>query len=104
MHCGVPVAELKGRDWVPRHGLALNRACCRDSFPQVELSYEQAVAYLRKEALVLPADTPKGFVMLTYRNFPLGFAKQIGNRANNLYPDAWRIRSGYVTPCSVLFS
>lgn len=103
MHCGVPVAELKGRDWVPRHGLALNRACCRDSFPQVELSYEQAVAYLRKEALVLPADTPKGFVMLTYRNFPLGFAKQIGNRANNLYPDAWRIRSGYVTPCSVLF-
>lgn len=103
MHCGVPVAELKGRDWVPRHGLALSLACRQECFPQVELSYEQAVAYLRKESLVLPADTPKGFVLLTYQKFPLGFAKQIGNRANNLYPDAWRIRSGYVTPCSLLF-
>lgn len=104
MHYGVPVAEQKGRDWVPRHGLALSRACCPECFPQVELSYEQAVAYLRKEVLVLPPDTPKGFVLVTYRNFPLGFVKQIGNRANNLYPDAWRIRSGYVTPCEVLLS
>lgn len=103
MHCGVPVAELKGRDWMPRHGLALNLACRHDCFPQVELSYEQAVAYLRKESLVLPPDTPKGFVLLTYQHFPLGFAKQIGNRANNLYPEAWRIRSGHVTPCAVLF-
>lgn len=102
MHCGVPVAELKGRDWVPRHGLALSLACRQERFPQVELSYEQAVAYLRKEALVLPPETPKGFVLLTYQKFPLGFAKQIGNRANNLYPDTWRIRSGYVTPCTVL--
>lgn len=102
MHCGVPVAELKGRDWVPCHGLALSRICNQESFPRVALSYEQAVAYLRKEALVLPMDTPKGVVLVTYRNFPLGFAKQIGNRANNLYPDAWRIRSGYVTPCEVL--
>lgn len=102
MHCGVPVAERKGRDWSPRQGLALSRACRREAFPTVELAYEQAVAYLRKESLILPDDTPKGFVLLTYKGIPLGFAKQIGNRANNLYPEAWRIRSGYVTPCAVV--
>ena len=56
----------------------------------------QAVAYLRKEALQLPSETPRGYVLLTYREVPLGFAKQLGNRANNLYPAEWRIRSGYL--------
>lgn len=31
-----------------------------------------------------------------YNNVPLGFVKNIGNRANNLYPQEWRIRSGYL--------
>ena len=101
LHAGVPVAELKGRDWMPRQGLALSCACRREAFVQAELTYDQSIAYLRKEALVLPADLPKGYVLLTYKQFPLGFAKQIGNRANNLYPDAWRIRSGHVTPCEL---
>ncbi|MDC2687911.1 hypothetical protein PO256_17190, partial [Bacteroides ovatus] len=35
-------------------------------------------------------------VLLTYRHIPLGFVKNIGNRANNLYPQEWRIRSGYL--------
>lgn len=39
---------------------------------------------------------PRGYVLLTYRNIPLGFVKNIGNRANNLYPQEWRIRSGYL--------
>ena len=37
-----------------------------------------------------------GFVLLTYKDAPLGFVKNIGNRANNLYPQEWRIRSGYL--------
>ena len=101
MHCGVPVSELKGRDWVPRHGLALNRACCRESFPQVELSYEQAVAYLRKESLALPSATPRGYVLLTYSGLPLGFVKNVGGRANNLYPQEWKIRTSHLTPYSL---
>ena len=51
------------------------------------------MAYLRKEAIVLPADTPRGIVLITYRDIPLGFAKNLGNRANNLYPAEWRIKS-----------
>lgn len=38
----------------------------------------------------------KGMVLLTYAGLPVGFVKNIGNRANNLYPQEWRIRSGYL--------
>ena len=65
-------------------------------FPEAVLSYEQAVAYLRKEAVTLSPEVPRGYVLLTYRGIPLGFAKNIGNRANNLYSQEWRIRSGYL--------
>ena len=67
-----------------------------DAFPQAELSYEQAIAYLRKEGLVLDVSVPRGYVLVTYKQIPLGFVKNIGNRANNLYPQEWRIRSGYL--------
>ena len=67
-----------------------------DAFPREEISYEQAVAYLRKEAVTLSDAAPRGVVLLTYKNMPLGFVKNIGNRANNLYPQEWRIRSGYL--------
>ena len=62
----------------------------------VDLSYQEALKYLRGEALVLPADTPKGIVEITYKGQPLGPAKNIGNRANNLYPKAWRIKSTHL--------
>ena len=63
-----------------------------DAFSAIELTYEQAIKYLQKEALCLPDGTPKGFVLMTYRHTPLGFVKNIGTRANNLYPQEWRIR------------
>ena len=67
-------------------------------FPQqtINLSYPEALRYLRGEALVLPADTPKGIVTVTYKGFPLGPVKNIGNRANNLYPKPWRIKTTHL--------
>ena len=65
----------------------------RGAFPEVEVDREQALSYLRKEALQLPTETPRGFVLITYQGIPLGFVKQLGNRANNLYPQEWRIRN-----------
>lgn len=67
-----------------------------ERYPRVELSYPQAIAYLRGEALVLPPDTPRGLVTLTFMQQPLGQAKNIGTRANNLYPKEWRIKSTHV--------
>lgn len=93
--CGLLVGELKGRDCIPAHALAMSTALSSKAFPFVELTYEQSISYLRKEAVVLN-EAPRGYVLLTYCAVPLGFAKNVGNRANNLYPTEWRIRSGYL--------
>lgn len=96
LHAGVTLGEWKGKDWQPSHTLAMSTAFRKEAFPTAELTYEQAVAYLRKEAVTLSPEVPKGYVVLAYRGQALGFAKNIGNRANNLYPQEWRIRSGYL--------
>ena len=92
LQAGVAVGEAKGRDLLPRHALAMSTALRPGAFPRVEVGREQALGYLRREPLVLPGDTPRGFVLLTWGGLPLGFAKHIGSRANNLYPQEWRIR------------
>jgi len=58
----------------------------------VEVDHDTALRYLRGEAITLPPDTPRGLVTITHRQLPLGPAKNIGTRANNLYPKEWRIR------------
>ncbi len=96
VYAGVSVGEVKGRDLIPSHALAMCPALFRkEAFPTEEVDYGQAVAYLRREAVTLSAAAPRGYVLLTYRGVPLGFVKNIGNRSNNLYPQEWRIRSGY---------
>ena len=96
IHAGITLGEIKGKDLVPHHSLAMSSALAKEAFPKAEVTYEQAIAYLRKEGLILDADVPRGYVLLTYQGIPLGFVKNIGNRANNLYPQEWRIRSGYL--------
>lgn len=63
----------------------------RSRYPEADLTKEDAIAYLRRESITLPPDVPKGLVTVTYRGLPLGMVKNIGNRANNLYPKNWRI-------------
>ena len=64
--------------------------------PTIDLSYQEALRYLRGEALTLPTDTPRGIVTVAYQGYPLGTAKNIGNRANNLYPKPWRIKTTHL--------
>jgi len=59
----------------------------------LDLSYQQAIAYLRGEALILPTDTPRGIIEVGFQHHPLGTMKNIGTRANNLYPKEWRIKT-----------
>lgn len=88
---GIEVAEIKGNDIIPSHGLAMSRAFNVDAFGRVEISKMQALSYLHGDTIQL--DYPhKGFVLLTFAGIPLGFVKNLGNRANNLYPKEWRIR------------
>ena len=87
---------MRGRDWMPSHALAMSARMVRGTFPEAELPYEVALQFLRRESVVI--DAPRGPVLVTFRGLPLGFVKNLGSRANNLYPQEWRIRSGYTTP------
>jgi NOL1/NOP2/fmu family ribosome biogenesis protein len=90
---GISLGETKGKDRIPVHALAMSNNLSASEFPNWELDKETALKYLRKEALQnIPSTLPKGYILVTYQNHPLGFIKNIGNRGNNLYPQEWRIR------------
>ena len=96
LSAGICIGEAKGKDFIPAEELALSTALRPDAFPVADLDWDDAIRYLKKEALLLPAGTEKGYVLVRHKKFPLGFAKHLGNRANNLYPQEWRIRTGYI--------
>ena len=87
---GCAVGTLKGQILVPDADLALSLMFDRSAFPYVELGLQDALAYLHRDAIML--DAPKGYVVVGYRNLPLGFVKNLGNRCNNLHPQSRRIR------------
>lgn len=92
---GICIGEFKGKDFIPDQSLAYSCNLNKDAFTCYEADWKMAIAYLRKEALILP-DQPKGYILFIYKDMPLGFVKNIGNRANNLYPQEWRIRSANI--------
>lgn len=91
LHYGLPVAEVKNGKMLPLHQLAMSLFLRKEAFRAVEVELEQALAYLHREALVFSSE-PLGHLLLTYKGVPIGFVKNVGNRANNLYPAEWRIR------------
>lgn len=88
---GVPACTVKGKDFIPSHSFVMSSLFGNDSLPQVSVSQETALSYLRRDSIVLPGDTPRGFVVVTFKGRRLGLVKNLGNRCNNLYPQEWRI-------------
>ncbi len=96
IHYGIQLATMKGKNLQPSHSLAMSLHLAPGAFPAAEVDYNQAIAYLRTEAITLPASVPTGYVLITFKGHPLGFVKNIGNRANNLYPSEWKIKTTFV--------
>lgn len=94
--CGIPEPEQTPKGLIPSHILAMSTTYQRGTYPEYALNYREALSYLRRD--VLRIEAPKGIVLVTFMDIPLGFVKNIGNRANNLYPQEWRIRTTYTTP------
>lgn len=92
LSAGILLAESKGAKFIPQHPLALSDQLSHTAFPRVEIDLPTALAYLRREAITLPPEVPRSYVVLTHGGHPLGFANNIGTRANNMYPQEWRIR------------
>ena len=68
------------------------------SLSSVELTYQQSIAYLRRESLTLPADVPLGIIDVCFQGHVLGQVKNVGSRANNLYPKEWKIKTTHIPP------
>ena len=101
MQAGITLGSRKGKTLIPDQRLALSTRLNRNAFATADVGYSEAIGYLRKETVTLPAGMPTGFTLLTYKHQPLGFVKNIGNRANNLYPAEWKIKSSHIPaePC-----
>ncbi len=89
---GLHTPELKGKELIPSAAQALSTEPESGNYPHVELTLQQAQRYLHRESFALAPDTPRGFVVVTYQGYALGFMKNLGERANNLYPKNWAIK------------
>ena len=90
---GIEIGEIKGKDLIPSPTLPFSTAFNPTAFPTYELTLGEALQYLRRDPILLPNTSPKGYQAVTYKGHPLGLLKNLGNRTNNLYPQAWKIRN-----------
>ncbi|MCM1450361.1 MAG: hypothetical protein NC082_08460 [Clostridiales bacterium] len=91
---GVELGVVKGRDLIPAQGAAMWTRLDTSLTECHEVDITAALNYLRRDTLTLSEGTPRGHVLLTHHGMPLGWVKNLGNRANNLYPAPWRILKG----------
>ena len=88
-YAGVELGTIAKDDLIPEHALALSTVI-NPSVYSVELDLEQALNYLRKNEISI-SNEYKGWALVTYQGFHLGWIKMLGNRINNYYPKEWRI-------------
>ena len=90
IYAGVALGQLFKGALKPDPALALYAGIDRSAVAVAELSGERAVAYLRRQE-VSPEGLAEGINLICARGRALGFAKRIGGRVNNLYPNSLRI-------------
>jgi NOL1/NOP2/fmu family ribosome biogenesis protein len=91
INIGTTIASVKHDKFIPEHALAMSINLQQENFNKIELSYEDAIRYLKREVFPLQ-DTSKGYALITLEDIPLGWINNLGNRFNSLYPLEWRIR------------
>ncbi len=76
LHAGVKLGTDKGKGLIPDQALRSLYDAQQRSLPTGGVILRDAIRYLRKEAVNLPADTPKGYVLVTYRQVPDRLGKE----------------------------
>lgn len=87
---GVEAGRIFGGKLKPEHSLAMYFDLNRNAVPVAELSPEESLKYLRKDVFDV-SGLAEGMNLVTFNGCALGFAKRIGGRCNNLYPNSLRI-------------
>ena len=88
-HAGIFMGTLKGKDFLPSHDLALSNYI-KEGLPAVELSYDDAITYLRCETPKIKPEH-RGWCLVKYQGHNLGWIKTMEGRFNNYFPKELRI-------------
>lgn len=88
---GILAGEIKGKDLVPAHELAL-AIYSGAGVSSLDLDLETAIRFLQKENFTLPSPG-KGLSRMTFQGQGIGWAKLLPNRINNYLPSELRILS-----------
>jgi len=86
---GVKLGTVIRDELIPSHELAVS-TIISDDINSVEPDKENALQYLRRAEIKLD-ESRKGWVLLRFRQTPLGWVKILAGRLNNYYPKDWRI-------------
>jgi 16S rRNA C967 or C1407 C5-methylase (RsmB/RsmF family)/NOL1/NOP2/fmu family ribosome biogenesis protein len=87
---GLRMGKWSAKELIPDHALALS-GLVKEGVQVLGVDHPTALQYLRKED-ISAGDLPKGWALVQYLGYSLGWIKQLGKRANNYYPKEWRIR------------
>jgi 16S rRNA C967 or C1407 C5-methylase (RsmB/RsmF family)/NOL1/NOP2/fmu family ribosome biogenesis protein len=86
---GITVGKLARNEVLPAHELAVSGIANKKLFT-ISLKKDEALQYLRKEEVKI-STAHRGWAIVEFEGFPLGWVKVLGNRTNNYYPKEWRI-------------
>lgn len=85
---GTNIGSVIKNEVVPHHDLALS--IHRSNIVQyIECSEEETIKFLKKE--LTNCEGKKGWNLIAYQGFGLGWIKHLGNRINNYLPNEFRI-------------
>lgn len=87
---GVAMGVFTPKEWIPHHEVALSISKHHE-LPALEVDRETALRFLKKEPLS-HLNISKGWYLVAYNGWALGWIKSIGNRINNYLPKNQRIR------------
>ncbi len=90
IYSGVEMGQLYSGRLKPSHALALFHGLSRDAVAGADLLLPEALAYLARQDS-RPDLFAEGINLVTFSGLPIGWAKRIGGRVNNLYPTSQRI-------------
>jgi len=91
VHAGVKVGQIIDNKITPAHELALSPILNRNAFPEIDITLNEALKFLKRDEIKLFSGN-KGWNLLSYRGIPMGWVKNLGNRFNSAFPKEWRIR------------
>ncbi len=85
---GTTIGSLIKNEVIPHHDLAwsIHRS---QHIQTIECNEEQAIQFLKKNLQTIEGH--KGWNLLTYNGFGIGWIKHLGNRLNNYLPNEFRI-------------